>query len=118
MINFSELVSSPLVRKNLAAMSISEATPVQAQAIPPAMLGQDVVATAPTGTGKTLAFVLPVVERLLQEPNSTAPRALVLTPTRELATQIHEVFTALSVGTHLRSALVVGGLAEQRQLQS
>lgn len=102
-------------------------TPVQAQSIPPALTGVDVVATAQTGTGKTLAFLLPIMNSLL---NTTAPvnpedrtaakqiRALVLSPTRELAIQIAEAFSKLAVGTGLRAAVVVGGLSEQTQLNA
>jgi len=82
-------------------------TPVQAQAIPPALQGKDVVGSAATGTGKTLAFVLPILERL-QGKHGT--RALVLAPTRELALQIHEQLERFRHGYHLRSAAVIGGV--------
>ncbi|MBK5292569.1 MAG: DEAD/DEAH box helicase [Acidobacteriia bacterium] len=93
-------------------------TPVQAGAIPPALAGKDVVATAQTGTGKTLAFVLPILESLTHEPRPSGVSAVVLSPTRELAIQIHEAFMQMAAGTGIRSAIVVGGLNENSQLQA
>jgi ATP-dependent RNA helicase RhlE len=116
--NFSDLVTSPVLRNNLARHAFKEPTPVQAQAIPPAMLGHDLVATAQTGTGKTLAFALPVLELLGQKPLSTKPQALILSPTRELAIQIDEAFSRVGVGTGIRTAVVVGGMSEAKQLQA
>jgi ATP-dependent RNA helicase RhlE len=116
--NFSDLVTSPVLRHNLARNAFKEPTPVQAQAIPPAMLGRDLVATAQTGTGKTLAFALPVLELLGQKSLSTKPQALILTPTRELAMQIEEVFSRMGAGTGIRTAAVVGGMSEAKQLQA
>ena len=118
MITFSDLVTSPVLRNNLARHSFKTPTPVQEQAIPPAMLGHDLVATAQTGTGKTLAFALPVLELLGQKPLSTKPQALILSPTRELAIQIDEAFQRVALGTGIRSAVVVGGMSEARQLQT
>lgn len=116
--NFADLVTSPVLRKNLAAQKFVTPTPIQAQAIPPAILGHDVVATAQTGTGKTLAFALPILEALLSKPLTSGPQALVLSPTRELAMQIHETFLLMSHGTGIRAAVVVGGMSEAGQLKS
>ncbi len=116
--NFPDLVTSPVLRKNLAAQGFVTPTPVQAQAIPPATLGQDVVATAQTGTGKTLAFALPILQSLSAKPPAPGPQALILSPTRELALQIHETFMLLSPGTGIRAAVVVGGMSEAGQLKS
>jgi ATP-dependent RNA helicase RhlE len=91
---------------------------VQAEAIPPALAGHDVVATAQTGTGKTLAFVLPLLEALTSKPVPMGVSALILSPTRELAIQIHETFLKVAAGTGIRAAVVVGGLNEQTQLNS
>jgi ATP-dependent RNA helicase RhlE len=115
---FSDLVTSPVLRKNLAGYKFVTPTPIQAQAIPPASLGQDVVATAQTGTGKTLAFALPILESLGKKPLTAGPQVLVLSPTRELAMQIHETFAFMSKGTGIRSAVVVGGMSESGQLKS
>jgi ATP-dependent RNA helicase RhlE len=84
-------------------------TPIQADAIPAAMSGRDVLACAQTGSGKTAAFLLPILHRLIEKPRRTT-RALVLTPTRELAAQILEDFNALAVHTPLTGAAVYGGV--------
>jgi ATP-dependent RNA helicase RhlE len=118
MTTFSDLIASPVLRKNLASAKFVEPTPIQAQAIPPALLGLDVVATAQTGTGKTLAFALPIIEILGRATLSNKPQVLVLTPTRELAIQIYEAFTAIATNTGIRAAVVVGGMSEQKQLQA
>src|SRR3984893_8732009 len=78
-----------------------EPTPVQAEAIPPILAGRDLIATAQTGTGKTAAFLLPILHHLMQRPRGTT-QALVVTPTRELAQQIDAMFRDLGRGTNLR----------------
>ena len=121
MTNFSELSLSALLQSNLAKQGFVQPTPVQAQAIAPALAGRDLVATAQTGTGKTLAFVLPIIHRLEQQPQqppASGVRALILTPTRELALQIHETFAAMAAGTRIRAAVAVGGLSERSQLEA
>ncbi len=117
---FSELSLTPSIYQNLLRSCFVEPTPVQAQAIPAVLTGADVVATAQTGTGKTLAFLLPITEKLLKgpPPKRDAIQALILTPTRELAIQIHDAFVTLSVNTGLRAAVVVGGMSEQTQLNA
>jgi ATP-dependent RNA helicase RhlE len=118
---FTELELNPLLHRNLTRNSYVTPTPVQAQSIPPALLGSDVVATAQTGTGKTLAFLLPILLKLTAETASKDAkgiRALILAPTRELALQIADSFAKMSVGTELRSAVVVGGMSEQTQLNA
>ncbi|MDX2269146.1 MAG: DEAD/DEAH box helicase [Bryobacter sp.] len=116
MTNFSDLTLNAALGENLRRHNFVTPTPVQAGAIPPALEGRDVVATAQTGTGKTLAFALPLVERLLRKPAKGA-RAVILSPTRELAQQIEATLLKLLEGTKLRTALVVGGMNEQRQLR-
>lgn len=116
--NFSELSLSPALKSNLARHGFKTLTPVQAEAIPPALAGRDLVATAQTGTGKTLAFVLPVLESVLANPQAKGIQALVLSPTRELAMQINDTFTSVAAGTGIRGAVVVGGLNERAQLQA
>ncbi|MBV9443073.1 MAG: DEAD/DEAH box helicase [Acidobacteriaceae bacterium] len=116
--NFSELTLSSTVHQNLSRNLFTQPTPVQAQAIPAALSGADVVATAQTGTGKTLAFLLPIIDKLLGESTSRSAKALVLSPTRELAIQIAEAFGKLAAHTGLRAAVVVGGLSEQTQLNA
>jgi len=112
---FSELTLSAVIHQNLVRNSFVQPTPVQAQSIPPALTGADVVATAQTGTGKTLAFLIPMIEKILTNPPVAGVRALILSPTRELAIQISEAFALLAVGTGLRSAVVVGGMSEMTQ---
>jgi ATP-dependent RNA helicase RhlE len=123
---FTDLELSPLLHRNLARNSYVTPTPVQAQSIPPGLQGSDVVATAQTGTGKTLAFLLPILVKLTAPApaKDAAPkdakgiRALILAPTRELALQIADSFAKMSLGTDLRSAVVVGGMSEQTQLNA
>ena len=114
---FSELPLSPLVQKRLAAVNFVTPTPVQALAIPPALEGRDVMATAQTGTGKTLSFMIPIIERL-QKVQGKQITALVLLPTRELAMQVEKVYRQLMPEGNMRVALVVGGLAEGPQLDA
>jgi ATP-dependent RNA helicase RhlE len=115
--NFTELSLNPFLQTNLRKHGFLQPSPVQAQAIPPALAGSDVVATAPTGTGKTLAFVLPMLEAL-SKSKASGVRAVVLSPTRELAIQINETFVKVASGTKIRSAVVVGGVSESAQLQA
>ncbi len=112
---FSELNLSPALQQQIAAANFITPTPVQAGAIPPAMEGRDVIATAQTGTGKTLSFLIPLVERMPKAAKGAT--ALVLLPTRELAMQVLEHYRHLtqSKGT---AALVCGGLAEGPQLEA
>jgi len=115
MTNFSELSISAQLKSNLVKNGFTTPTPVQALAIEPALAGRDVVATAQTGTGKTLAFVLPLIERLAHRKGACA---LVLSPTRELAIQINEAFAKMAGGSGLKSAVIVGGLSESTQLNA
>ncbi|MGB9456346.1 MAG: DEAD/DEAH box helicase [Bryobacteraceae bacterium] len=115
---FSELPLSALLQSNLAKHGFAEPTPVQAQAIEPALAGTDLVATAQTGTGKTLAFVLPLIHLLEKQPRPGGIRSVVLTPTRELAMQIHETFAQMAAGSGIKATVVVGGVGERPQLQS
>ena len=116
--SFSEFPLSALLKSNLVKNGFKEPTPVQAQAIEPALAGRDVVATAQTGTGKTLAFVLPIIHVLANEPSRAGIRAVILSPTRELAIQIDETFAKMAAGSPVRAAVVIGGVGEGSQLQS
>jgi ATP-dependent RNA helicase RhlE len=113
---FSELPISNYVKERLSSARFSTPTPVQAAAIPHALEGKDVLATAQTGTGKTLAFLIPVIEKLLKR-TSPGIAALVLVPTRELAMQVVDQYNALRGKQLSPAALVVGGLSEAQQLQ-
>src|SRR3954466_11429508 len=90
-------------------------TPIQRDAIPPVLAGRDVLGLAQTGTGKTAAFVLPILQRLLTSPRGQV-RALILVPTRELAEQIHAAIGALGRQTRLRSMTIYGGAGFQPQV--
>ena len=116
--SFTELTLSPVLQANLLKHGFKQPTPVQELAIEPALAGRNVVATAQTGTGKTLAFVLPLVQSLLSERGPKGVRAVILSPTRELAIQINETFAKIAHGTGIRSAIVVGGVGENPQLQA
>jgi ATP-dependent RNA helicase RhlE len=113
--SFSELPISTYIKERLSGARFSTPTPVQAAAIPHALEGKDVLATAQTGTGKTLAFLIPVLEKLLRR-TSPGISALVLVPTRELAMQVVDQYNALRGKQLSPAALVVGGLSEAQQL--
>src|SRR4029077_7739605 len=111
MARFSELSLSSALQQKLATANFTTLTPIQESAIPPALEGKDVIGTAQTGTGKTLAFVIPLIEMLQREPSRTA-KALILLPTRELAMQVHEQYEQLRTREMKRAALVIGGVSE------
>jgi superfamily II DNA/RNA helicase len=117
MTEFSELGLSPTTLQAVSDTGYTTATPIQAQAIPVALAGQDVLGIAQTGTGKTAAFTLPMVDKL-HEGRSKArmPRALVLAPTRELADQVAESFAKYAKGTKLSWALLIGGVSMADQV--
>jgi len=121
MTSFQDLgLATPLLRA-LTNEGYDTPTPIQIQAIPPVMAGNDVQGIAQTGTGKTAAFALPILHRLLGNPQPripTACRALILAPTRELASQIEESVRAYSKGTGIRTALVFGGVPKGRQIRA
>jgi ATP-dependent RNA helicase DDX27 len=103
-------LSRPLI-KSITALGFSKPTPIQAATVPVALLGKDVVGNAVTGSGKTAAFIIPMIERLLYRErgkNAAATRCLVLVPTRELGVQCYEVGTKLAKFTDIRFCLIVG----------
>src|SRR5881628_2308924 len=114
--HFSELNLCSALQHNLDKNEFVTPTPVQAEAIPPLMQGRDVVATAQTGTGKTLAFSIPIIEALAAVPRGRTIKVLILSPTRELAIQIDEAFRQVAHGMRIRTAVVVGGMSEGKQL--
>src|ERR1700726_3727394 len=117
MTQFTQLPISAQLQARLSERRFTTMTPVQAAGIPQALEGKDVLATAQTGTGKTLAFLIPLMEQLLKR---TAPglNALILVPTRELAMQVAAQYDALRGKGSRPAALVVGGLPERQQLQA
>jgi ATP-dependent RNA helicase RhlE len=106
---FSSLKLHPSLLQGLKELGFTRPTPIQADAIPPAMAGKDVLACAMTGSGKTAAFMLPIIHHLISKPRRTT-RALVLTPTRELAAQILEECNAMAVHTPVTAAAIFGGV--------
>jgi ATP-dependent RNA helicase RhlE len=114
---FTKLALHPHLLRAVRELGYAEPTPVQAGAIPPALAGRDVLATAQTGTGKTAAFLLPLLHRLLALPRG-AVGAVVVSPTRELAEQIEVACRGLTRHTPLKSALVVGGRPGGPQLRA
>ena len=106
---FRSLELHPDLLKGLKELGFARPTPIQADAIPPALAGRDLLACAMTGSGKTAAFLLPILHRLMGRPRGTT-RALVLTPTRELAAQIVEELNNLAVHTPITAAPVFGGV--------
>ena len=120
MTTFTELRLSAALQQKLAAAQFVTLTPIQAGAITPALQGKDVIGTAQTGTGKTLAFLIPMIEMLQSETSREAlrqTRALILLPTRELAMQVHEQYQQLRSKGTPRAALVIGGVSEKSQIQ-
>ena len=118
---FSELgLAVPLLRA-LSAENYSEPTPIQAQAIPLLLDGGDLMGLAQTGTGKTAAFALPILQRLAEakkRPEARRPRALILAPTRELAIQIGDGFKAYGQNLKLRHAVIYGGVGQNPQVKA
>ena len=115
--SFNQFNLDPRLLPGIRAAGYDVPTPIQVAAIPPALAGRDLIGTAQTGTGKTAAFVLPILQRLLTGPRGRT-RALIITPTRELAEQIHEVIRALGAQTKLRSATIYGGVGMAPQLHA
>ena len=112
MTQFSDLKLDPKVLKAIAEAGYTTPTPIQAQAIPHALEGRDVLGIAQTGTGKTASFVLPLITRLGRgRARARMPRSLVLAPTRELAAQVAENFDTYAKHTRLTKALLIGGVA-------
>ena len=110
--SFTELGLSQKVLSAVTAAGFETPTPIQAQAIPHALTGRDVLGIAQTGTGKTASFVLPMLTRLERgRARARMPRSLILEPTRELAAQVAEAFESLGKGHNLTVALLIGGVS-------
>ena len=114
---FSHLGLHPSLTRALKELGFTRPTPIQSDAIPPALAGRDVLACAATGSGKTAAFLLPILTRLMDTSRGTT-RALVLTPTRELAAQILEDLNSFGIHTPLSAAAVFGGVGMGPQEQA
>ena len=114
--SFSSFKLHPKITAGVNALGYQVPTPIQVQAIPPVLSGKDVMGLAQTGTGKTAAFVLPILERLLPGPRGKV-RSLIIAPTRELAEQINVSIGELGRNTHLRSCTIYGGVSINPQVQ-
>lgn len=115
---FSEFNLDPRLQRNLQAMGFEGPTPIQETTIPPALAGHDILGSAETGTGKTAAFLLPILQKLSAEPGAGRPRALILVPTRELALQVADHAAQLSRGMSIRIATIYGGVGSKPQEQA
>ena len=116
--NFESLGVEETFLRALGEVGYTHPTPIQAQAIPHLLQGKDLLGIAQTGTGKTAAFALPLLQRLYEEdfePNSRCPRALILAPTRELALQIHAELESFGRHTDLRHTFIIGGVGQNPQ---
>jgi ATP-dependent RNA helicase RhlE len=118
LLKFTELQLDPTLLRGVSDMGFEKPTPIQAAALPPALAGRDILASAMTGSGKTAAFVLPILQRLMRTTGKTGTRALVLTPTRELATQVHEHLTALGRHSRITATTVFGGVKPAAQVRA
>jgi ATP-dependent RNA helicase RhlE len=108
-LSFTSLHLHPSLLKGLKELGYTRPTPIQTDSIPPALAGRDILACAMTGSGKTAAFLLPILHKLIDRPRGTT-RALVLTPTRELAAQIVEALNEMAVHTPITAAAIFGGV--------
>jgi len=116
-VNFEQFNLDSHLMVGIKKAGYETATPIQEAAIPAALRGRDLIGTAQTGTGKTAAFVLPILSKLLNGPRGV-PRALIVTPTRELAEQINDVIRVLAAGTRLRSVTIYGGVGAGNQIKA
>jgi len=114
-VDFRQFGLNPAIERGVAEAGFTEPRPIQTLTIPAALAGRDVLGLAQTGTGKTAAFALPILDRLLSDRRA-GPRALVLAPTRELATQIHTEFQTLARFTQIRAVTVFGGVPARGQI--
>ena len=115
--SFKDFQFHPKVNAGIAAYGYTSPTPIQKEAIPSILAGRDILGLAQTGTGKTAAFVLPLLQRLLDGPRKKV-RALIVAPTRELAEQIHDNISKMAKETGLRSIVIYGGVGKQPQIRT
>jgi ATP-dependent RNA helicase RhlE len=114
---FSQFTLDAALLRGITRLGFTNPTPIQAAALPHALAGRDILAAAMTGSGKTAAFALPVLQRMLARPPGRT-RALILTPTRELAAQVHEHLTAIGQDTRVRAVTVYGGVGAEPQARA
>ena len=117
-LSFDDFKLHPHFLKGIHHMGFLRPTAVQAEAIPPILEGRDLIGCAQTGTGKTAAFILPILHKLIQKPAQRNPRALILAPTRELALQSMDHLKALSRFVSLKGTAIFGGVPMRPQIQA
>jgi ATP-dependent RNA helicase RhlE len=117
-LSFSDFDVDPALLRGISEMGFVEPTPIQIAALPPALAGSDILASAMTGSGKTAAFVLPILQRLLKPESRADTRALILTPTRELAAQVHDHLVVLGRHTQITATTVFGGVKPTAQVRA
>ncbi|MFO7749261.1 MAG: DEAD/DEAH box helicase [Desulfobacteraceae bacterium] len=115
--DFNEFKFHSKINKGIAACGYTTPTPIQEKAIPPLLEGRDLLGLAQTGTGKTAAFVLPLLQKMLEGPKKRA-RTLIVAPTRELAEQIHDNIETMAIATGLKSVVIFGGVGKQPQVKA
>ena len=116
--NFEKFKLDTKIIAGIQAMGYASPTPIQLEAIPPALEGKDLMGLAQTGTGKTAAFVLPILQRLVKSPGRSSIRALIISPTRELTEQTHQAIGKLGKKTNIKSTCIYGGMSMQPQVMS
>jgi ATP-dependent RNA helicase RhlE len=117
-LKFTDLQLDPALMRGISDMGFEVPTPIQTAALPPALAGRDILASAMTGSGKTAAFVLPILQRLMGAAGNVGTRALVLTPTRELAAQVHAHLVALGRHSRITATTVFGGVKPAPQVRA
>lgn len=118
---FTQFHFHPDIHSGILDAGYTSPTPIQQKAIPPILDGKDILGLAQTGTGKTVAFVLPILQHLLKKPSTppaASPSALIMAPTRELAEQIHESIKMMAVHTSVKSVVVYGGIGKPLQIKA
>lgn len=115
---FDSFKLDPRLQKNLQTIGFEQPTPIQRRAIPPALEGRDILGSAETGTGKTAAFLLPIMQKLIHSSRARSPRALIVVPTRELALQVTDHARQLSRNLPLRIATIYGGVSLKPQVKA
>jgi ATP-dependent RNA helicase RhlE len=116
-LNFNSFAFHPQINAGISSVGYTTPTPIQLQTIPPILNGHDVLGLAQTGTGKTAAFVLPILQHLIKGPRGRL-RALIISPTRELAEQTHTAIESLARQTRLHSLTIYGGVSAQAQIKN
>ncbi len=116
--NFEIFKLDTKIIAGIQAMGYTSPTPIQHEAIPPVLEGRDIMGLAQTGTGKTAAFTLPILQRLLKAPQRSSIRALIISPTRELTEQTHQAIGKLGKKTKIKSTCIYGGMSMQPQIMS